>query len=350
MTAQTRPSPPWRPLAVVGSLWLTACPAPPAGPAPSASRDASTPSAAVEPESATAPVTAPTTEPTPASVEPSVPTAISQSSALAHTLWTALEELDAGDPDAMTRALAPTARWFPPGSPAESIGVDEMPRAMANWSGPDVTLDIRRVIDPGVPPLIVQLVVERDGEVPLANEIVLLVDGQADQIASVRQHGDPLGPIRERAEDSGRTLDLGPVGQPSLERGEAPPAHVGLVGRLVQALEARDADATQPLVAQTAVLHDIQARRTHRGRSEVITGLLATLGEQGHLTVQHQYATASMVVVEGAVFGREQDPDGSDREHGFVDIYRLEGGEIVETWRYLDRRGRPHRRKVIQTP
>ncbi|MEM7158611.1 MAG: nuclear transport factor 2 family protein [Myxococcota bacterium] len=284
--------------------------------------------------------------PTPAAADDSLPSELRGDEVPegARVLWRALEEIDHGNPDAMGAAMLTSARWFPPGSAAESIGNDDgtIVRGMKPWAARDLALDIRRVIDLGGNPLVVQLSVDKTTDPNLRFDLVLLVDFKEDEIASVRQYGDPLGPVRSRAEDTERTLDLGPPspiemvhGEPNLDHVKAAKAH----------LEAQNGslDDLAPLLGDDAVLHDVTVRRTRNGKKDYQQGYQLTLGDKGSVQAVRMHAAGDFVMVEGAVHGRVSADDGSPREYGYVDIHRFEDGLIAETWHYVNLRGRPSR-------
>ena len=252
----------------------------------------------------------------------------------------------------MGAAMLPSARWFPPGSPDESIGNDDgtIERGMKPWAAGDLALDIRRVIDLGGPPLIAQVSIDKTTDPNVRFELVLLLDVKEGKIASVRQYGDPLGPVRSRAEDTEGTLDLGPIGTISVEGGQPNLDHVKAAKTQLEALNGSLKDLA-PLLSDNVLLHDVSVRRTREGKDEYQQGYRATLGEKGKVDAAHMHATANFVMVEGAVHGKATADDGSPREHGFVDIHRFEDGVIAETWHYVNRRGRPARvRKQALAP
>lgn len=350
-------------LALVG--WLAACPAPvpsadparrelPADPRPA--EPAPSPAPAPSPSVAT-PEPAPEPPPTP---DASLPPALAAEGVrpVMRSLWQALEAVDAGDAEAMGRAMTEDGRWLPPGSLEEAArGAADMHRAMVPWGSTDVELDVRRILD-----------LDRDGlfaaQVSVAaregrNELVLLIEPRGDQIAEVRHFGDPLGPVRPRASHA-EPLDLGPVGEVALAADPADPALVGVARSLVDAVEGRNDDAVRALLAADVVLHDVAGRRTRRGRDAYVEGMRETLGEAGHVAVDGVHAGAGFVVVEGALLGRETsgaapapsskgppenaaDPAAPPKEHGFADVHRVVDGTIAETWHYVNRRGRPAR-------
>jgi len=285
----------------------------------------------------------PPADPAPAAPQAPLPSALAAEGVrpVVQSLWRAIEAVDAGDADAMSRVMVPQARWFPPGSPSESVrGAADLRRAMSPWASPQVELDVRRVIDLGDGPIVVQAVASAvTGDPRPRYELVLLVELQGDRIASVRHYGDPLGPVRV-GPDPEEPLDLGPPGEVELERGTPEASHVATAEALVEALDGRKDAAARALLAEDVVLHDVVARRTRRGRERYLAGYRAMLGDTGHPRVDRRHAGAGFVVLEGAVHGR--DPTAEDRkEHGFADVHRVIDGTIVETWHYLNRRGRP---------
>jgi ketosteroid isomerase-like protein len=177
-------------------------------------------------------------------------------------------------------------------------------------------------------------------------------------MGAVRQLGDPLGPVRPRtgpgtseATSEAEPLALGPAGEVVLEGGAPDPSLADLTRSLMDAVEARKDDAVRALLAEDVVLHDLATRRTRRGRDAWVAGMRETLGETGHVTVDRHHPGARFVVVEGAVHGREADPAAPaspPQEHGFADVHRVVDGAIAETWRYVNRRGRP--RRVVPRP
>jgi ketosteroid isomerase-like protein len=121
---------------------------------------------------------------------------------------------------------------------------------------------------------------------------------------------------------------------------------VALTKSLTLALDGRKDAAASAMLAEDVVLHDVIARRTRRGRPGYLAGHRATLGEAGHLVLDRHHAGPRWVVIEGAVHGRESTPEGAALEHGFADVHRVVDGAIVETWHYVNRRGRPHTPRV----
>lgn len=340
-----------RPLAMAGLLGLVACSSPDSassGDAPSPA----TPAASAPPPTTPASGEPVSSSPGSESIDPSIPTSLASASAVARATWRALEAVDAGDAEAMSLVMTSDARWFPPGSVEESVDNQPgtMARAMAPWSGPDVELSVRRVIEPGYGPVVVQLAVDRVSSPGAGNELVLLIKGRGEQMQTVRQYGDALGPLRFHPEDRERTLDLGPIAEPTWHAGPADDAAMAVVEALGKAIEARDEAAVRAQLADGVRLHDVKARRTREGEDGFLEGMRGTLGEDGHLVALHQFGAGETVVVEGAVYGLEADDEGNPREHGFADVHRLAGGEIVETWHYLNRRGRPSRRKQVVVP
>jgi ketosteroid isomerase-like protein len=181
------------------------------------------------------------------------------------------------------------------------------------------------------------------------HELVLVVEARGDRIAEVRHYGDPLGPVRARASATD-PLALGPAGEVALERGAPEAGVVGIARALVAGVEAHDDDAVRALLAEDVVLHDVTARRTRRGRDAYVAGL----HEAGRVAVDRQHAGARFVVVEGAVLGPEPSgapteaadpsaPASPPQEHGFADVHRVVDGKVAETWRFVNRRGRPGR-------
>lgn len=340
-------------LAVLGVLWLTACPAPSdpfstgqarkQGPSGEPGSSVATPAELAAPAEPAAPAEL---------ADPALPASLANAPALARTVWSTLEAIDDGDAEAMSQVMAPTARWFPPGSIEESVSNDsgQLARALAVWTSPDVSIDVRHLVVTGGP-LVAQIAVV-DADTPeYGYEIVLLFEERGDQIAMVRQYGDPLGPVRMSAEDlAGRSLAIGPVGSPVVHTGPADPASVALVEAAHDGLEAREDAAVRSRIAEAVVVHDIKGRRTRKGADDYLEVMKSTLGEEGHLMRLKTHAAGNWVIVEGAVYGVETDADGNAREHGLVDVHRLEGGAIAETWHYLNRRGRPHRSRAVVAP
>lgn len=332
-------------LPVLGGLvgWVTACPAP--APRGSDLHDAPTPGpvprhataeAAITPEPA--PAIAPAPAPAPA---PSPALAAEGVRPVVRATWQALEAVDAGDPDAMARVMTEDARWFPPGSLEESVGAGEARRALSPWSGDDVALDVRRIIDlDGA--FAAQVTVAGTEGPGLRHEMVLVIETRDDRVTAVRQYGDPLGPVRPRPGHPTEPLDLGPVGEPVVELGTPAPALAQTARALASAIDERRDDDARARLADDVVLHDVTGRRTLRGRDAYVTGMRDALGEAGHLRVDALHEGARAVIVEGAVLGREADAPTDPREHGFADVHRVVDGAIAETWHYVNRRNRPH--------
>ena len=165
-----------RPLAMAGLLGLVACSSPDSassGDAPSPA----TPAASAPPPTTPASGEPVSSSPGSESIDPSIPTSLASASAVARATWRALEAVDAGDAEAMSLVMTSDARWFPPGSVEESVDNQPgtMASAMAPWSGPDVELSVRRVIEPGYGPVVVQLAVDRVSSPGAGNELVLLI-------------------------------------------------------------------------------------------------------------------------------------------------------------------------------
>lgn len=333
-------------------LWLAGCPAPtPSSPrkAPPASDPAPAPSeAAAQPTPTPGEPAEPTpTEPTP-EVDPDLPAALAGASPATRLVWSSMEAVDDGDVGVLSQAMHPTARWFPPGSLQESVGNIELERALASWAGPSVTLHPRRLIDAG-DQVVLQVAARHAGN-PAGFEVGLVFEIRQDQIAMVRQYGDPLGPVRPRPEDTGATLDLGPPDALAVSQGEADPALTTVVEALSRAIEARDEAAMRAVLGRDVVLHEVKERRNLAGPEAYAKAMTAAVGEKGHQMTLGTRAVGDRVIVEGAIYGVTTDEDGSAREHGVLDIHRVQGGQIVETWRYLNRRGRPHRRREVVSP
>lgn len=329
--------------------WLVACPAP--APSPYAHREPPpAPPRGAEPAPAPDLATAPDRSSLPSAlaahdVRPAV-----------RSLWQALEAVDAGDAEAMARVMIEGGRWLPPGSFEESVaGAVDLRRAMSPWSSPTVELDVRRIIllSPlgGDTPFAVQVSVASHDAPAARHELVLLVDTRGDHIAAVHHFGDPLGPIRARAPNEAEPLDLGPASPLVLEdgapeHGAAEAAHLEATRRLMDAVDGRDDAGVRARVVEDAVLHDVAARRTRRGRDAYAAGMRETLGETGHVAVDRLHAGGGFVIVAGSVFGREPEPatpaPSPAQEHGFADVHRMVDGAIAETWHYVNRRGRPH--------
>jgi ketosteroid isomerase-like protein len=261
------------------------------------------------------------------------------------SLWQALDAVGSGDPDAMARAMTPDGRWFPPGRVEESVqGSDALRRAMAPWGSPELELDVRRIIVPdGEGPFVAQVSVASRKDLAARHEVVLRVEPGGDRIAAVHHFGHPLGPVRAYPREQ-EPLDLGPVGEVALVGGASEPARAEAIAKLMAAIDERKDDAARALLAEDAVLHDVTAGRTRQGRDGYVAGMRETLGETGHLAIDRRLAGGSFVVVEGAIFGRDAEAQpGAPQEHGFADVHRMVDGTIAETWRYVNRRGRPHR-------
>jgi ketosteroid isomerase-like protein len=350
---------------------LTACPAPAPRPdaaargeppravpsataEPAAPGEPATPRTEVEPAVGSAPAPTPAADPAPPHA-PGIPLppelAAEGVRPVVQSLWRALEAVDAGDADAMAQAMTADGRWFPPGGLEESAqGPDDLRRAMGPWGSDAVTVDVRRVIDLGGSPFIAQVSIGNREQPTFHYELALLVEVEGDRIAAVHHFGDPLGPVRVGPSEQ-EPLDLGPVAAVALEGGPPEVAHVDATRQLVAALDGREHDAVRALLAEDVVLHDVVARRTRRGRDGYLEGWRATLGPTGHVAVIRHYAGRRFVAMEGAIHGRDaegkpQAAEGEPQEHGFADIHRLADGKIVETWHYLNRRGRPHRPRI----
>lgn len=287
-------------------------------------------------------------------VDPSdVPAALRPASPIVHAFYAALSAVDAGDRDAMDPVMLPRAPWLTPGEvEGAPIAGMNLARAMAPWSGPAVHPNVRRVVDLGAARVLVLLNVSADDRPGSDYELALVLDGKGDRISSIRHYGDPLGPVSARPEDAGRTLDLGPTDPPVLDRGEPTVHHVAVVRSWRQALASRAPAKARATLADDVVLHDVTRRRTTRGAAAMISAFSKALGDDGALEILHEHATASMVMVEGAIYGLHTDADGHPVEHGVLDLYRLRDGVIVEAWRFLNRRGRPHlgERRALARP
>lgn len=280
---------------------------------------------------------------TPTAADASLPAALAGEGVrpVVRALWRAIEAVDAGDADAMARAMTEDARWFPPGSARESVGgPQQLGRAMAPWTAESIELDLRRVIDLGGSPFVAQLSVGHDGGAG-RYELVLMVEVAGDRISSIRHYGDPLGSVR-----AGPPTVEPPLGPPGpVERAAGPPTieHVASTRALAEALERGDDETARALLAPQVVMHDVRARKTWHGPTDVTTAYRADLGPRGHLTIAHHYAGSQYVVVEGALSIGQTKEDDVPRERGFVDLHRLERGKIAETWHYLNRRDRPRK-------
>lgn len=342
----------WRRRAAVGLALFAAvgaagCPSATPSPTPAAKSagDKATPTpAGAEAKSGTPIAEATPTEPPPAQVDDSVPEPLrGDVSPIARSFWQALTAVDGGDGAAMGAVMHPGSPWLVPGSVAEApIAGRDLPRAMAPWGGPASGLSIRRVVDLGPKRIVVQLSVSSVAHPGLEFEMALFIDARDDLISAIRQYGDPLGPVRPRPEDSGRTLDLGPITAIDVAGGPPTVANVAAVKEVIAAVQSKKAAAIPAALSPTVVLHDVQGRRVHTGPEEFMSTYLAVLGEAGELEILHEHATKTFVVVEGAIHGRRTSDDGTPLEHGVADIYRLEDGKIVEAWHYLNRRGRPY--------
>ncbi len=259
-----------------------------------------------------------------------------------HELWLALEAVDAGDPDAIA-TMMPSGTWLPPGGPADAVtGADPLRRAMAPWTRPGLDIAVRAVIDLGGRLVTMLVTVGPDGGGPSPRyEMVLMLEHGDEGDATMRHYGDPLGPVRSLPADVGGTLAVGPVpAEPAVHGGPPVVAHVAATRTLLAALGPNPAPTPPPL-ATTVVLHDIVARRTHRGPDAYLAEYRATLGPTGHIQVSHHYAGRHWVIVEGTIHGQTAAPGQPPGAHGFADVHRLEHGQIVETWHYFNRRGRP---------
>lgn len=342
------------PLLYAGIVLLCACPA--SAPSADATQRNAAPTAApteptlpVEP-AAPAPAPAPTmlVEPSPdPAAPPDLPPALAAPGVrpVVQSLARALEAVAAGDPDAMGRVMLTEARWFPPGSPQESVGNgSELRRAMSPWGTPELGVDLRRVIDLGGSPWFAQVSIASREQPTMRYELALMIETQGDRISAVHQFGDPLGPVRIGPNEQ-EPLDLGPT-TVVLEGGPPTLAHVDATKRLAEALQARNDDAVRALLAEDVVLHDVIARRTRRGRDGYLAGFAETLGEAGHLVVDEHYAGERMVVMVGAIDSRGTQADAEAMEHGFADIHRLADGKVLETWHYVNRRGRARRPRL----
>ncbi|MCH9683485.1 MAG: hypothetical protein K0V04_18755 [Deltaproteobacteria bacterium] len=260
-------------------------------------------------------------------------------------LWQALETVDAGNPDGMAALVGETGRWLPPGGPDDGVtGATTLRRAMAPWTRDGLNLAMRRVIDLGGSPLFVQLSVGPDLGAPGPRyEMALVVELDDDGLREIRQYGDPLGPVRAWPQDVDGTLALGTPAAPTVEGGDPVVPHVVATRTLLAALDPQKSDRPPrdalPL-ARTVVMHDIVARRTHHGPTAYLGAFAKTLGP-GRIHVEHHYAGRRFVVVEGSIHDRGLMREGIVLAHGFADIHRFEGGQIVETWHYENRRGRP---------
>ena len=338
---------------------LVACPAP----APSSDLARREPSdrRIAEPAAEPGPAPTPAPSPTPAPAgltqepaSPAEPEAIPLPSTLAaegvrpvtRSLWRALEELDAGDAAAIARTMIEDARWYPPGRNDEAVGAADLARALGPWSNPATEIDVRRIIDPGDGPFAVQVSATSRENPALRHELVLLVEARGDHVTAVHHFGDPLGPVR-LGQGEQEPLDLGPMGEPALERGAGEAAELDVARTLATAIDAREDDAVRALLAEDVVLHDVIARRTRRGRDGYVAGMRETLDETGRLAVDRHLAGSRFVVVTGVVFGRDPPPtttgEPEPQEHGFADVHRMVDGTIAETWHYVNRRGRPLR-------
>ncbi len=338
----------WSPLCAAAGL-LCACPAATPHPDATGSRGAPVQAAArVEPPATPVPAVVPTAPAVEPAVEPEAdPSALELPPALAapdvrpvvQSLWRALEGVDAGDADAMGRVMVDGGRWFPPGSPEESVGTGaDLRRAMGPWSSHTLDVELRRVIDLGASPVFAQLSVADREQPELRYELALMIDVRGDRIAAVHHYGDPLGPVRV-GPSAEEPLDLGPVAL-VVEGGAPSVAHADAVGRLRDALDGRDEAAARALLDEGVVLHDVVARRTRRGPEGYLAGFRELLGEAGHLKVSQLEAGESFVVMVGVIDGRSKNADGQPMEHGFADVHRLVGRKVVETWHYVNRRGR----------
>lgn len=345
-----------------GVVSLAGCPSPAPRSIEAAPRADATPPPASAPPAEPPTVTPPTVEPTPAEPTPLEPTPTPDAvegpplpAALAaegvrpvvRAMWRTIEAIDAGDPDAMAQLVVPDGRWFPPGGLAESFsGASDFRRAMSPWAGAQVALDVRRVIDLGSPFAVQLAVTGTETDPPLRHELLLLVEIRGDLVAAIRHYGDPLGPLRT-APSAEAPLDLGPVGEPTVERGTAEPGHAEVARALLEAIDGRKDAAARALLAEDVVLHDVTASHTRRGRDEVLAAYRATLGEgdRGRLALDRQHAGPGLVIIEGAVHGRDTDAD-PPQEHGFADVFRVEDGVVAEAWHYVNRRGRLHRPRV----
>lgn len=349
---------------------LAACPAPsPSSPTPRAQPAAPAPTVGNEPAAPPAPAPAPAVAgedalaPERPASDPAggaLPAALATADVrpVVRSLWRALEAVDAGDAAAMAAAMTDDGRWFAPGRPEESVGgPTDLQRALAPWNGSDTDIDVRHIIDPGDGTFAAQVSVGSREDPELRHELVLLVEPRGELVAAVHHFGDPLGPLRQRASPlppSGgldEPLALGPVGEPTRAGGPAETAAVEAAEQLAAALDAREEDAVWTRLAADVVLHDVIARRTRQGRDGWLAGMRETLGPAGRLVVDRHLAGSRFVVVEGAVYGREPaagrgEPPAEPQEHGFVDVHRFVDGTIAETWHYVNRRGRPHRRRV----
>jgi hypothetical protein len=322
---------------------------------PRSAAPAEVPPAAEPAEVSPAAEPAPAPTPTPAADAIALPPTLAAEGVrpVVRSLWRAIEGVDAGDPAAIAGAMTEDGRWFPPGSPAEATrDASELQRAMLPWSNVDLELDVRRVVDPGDGPFAAQVSVASREDPALRYELVLLVEPRSDRIAAVHHFGDPLGPLR-MGPGKEEPLALGPVGEPALERGAADPTLAVAARELAADLDGRSDEAVRARLAEDVVLHDVTARRTRRGRDGYLEGMRETLGPTGHLAVDRHLTGAPFVVLEGAVYGREAassgKPEGAaaaPQEHGFVHVHRIVDGAIVETWHYVNRRGRPHRPRV----
>lgn len=339
---------------------VAACPAPSPS-STTARRDPAAPRSA-EPAAAPTPAPTPAVDPPASDPEPARPATDPARDALppalaaegvrpvVRSLWRALEAVDAGDAAAMAPAMTDDGRWFPPGSPAESVGGQaDLQRALEPWSGDEIDLDVRRVIDPGNGAFAAQVTVANREAPGLRHELVLLVEPRGERMAAVHHFGDPLGPVR-MGPGKEEPLALGPVGEPELAGGPGEAGAIDAAKQLAAAVDAREDDAVRTRLAEDVVLHDVTARRTRHGRDGWLAGWRETLGPTGRLVVDRHLAGSRFVVVEGAVYGREPKTEGDAKpepqEHGFVDVHRIVDGTIAETWHYVNRRGRPHRPRV----
>lgn len=334
---------------------LAACPA--EGPSSTtARRDPAAPPSAGPALSTDPPATVPpaTVPPTTGPALEALPPALAAAGVrpVVRSLWRALEAIDAGDAAAMAPAMTDDGRWFPPGRPEESVGGPaELQRAMDPWTGDEIELDVRRIIDPGDGAFVAQVTVANREGAGLRNELVLLVEPRGDLVAAVHHFGDPLGPVRLGAGGKEEPLALGPVGEPTLEGGPAVATAVDAAKQLAVAVDARADEAARAYLREDVVLHDVIARRTRQGREGWLAGMRETLGPIGRLVVDQHLAGPRFIVLEGAIYGRDGDARDGDakaepQEHGFVDVHRIVDGAIAETWHYVNRRSRPYRPRL----
>ena len=170
-----------------------------------------------------------------------------------------------------------------------------------------------RVLDLGRSVVLVQLEANDGGR----SVLVMEVDGE--HVTAVRRYGATvLGAAPPPSPQPVAIAD----GRPSVR-------NISITRKLYEAASVHEWQVFDGLVSARA------AHTEASGASSMLAGLQALLGDEDTITIRRHYAAGRYVVVEALVTR----PGGAVRRPvaAFVDVLRLDGGEVVASERYVNR-------------